>query len=105
MRGMEKNGILLLLWSRIEVVITRRTRNAFAGSAGTRVRIPPTPLRKRTFLIILQKTQLIKKVLFLSFISASPWWNLTIACVIIQVDILGLYARKEMGDVIFGFVS
>ncbi len=39
------------------------------------------------------------------FISASPWWNLTIACVIIQVDILGLYARKEMGDVIFGFVS
>ena len=27
------------------------------------------------------------------------------SCVIIQVDILGLYTRKEIGDVIFGFVS
>lgn len=26
------------------------------------------------------------------------------SCVIIQVDILGLYARKEICDVIFGFV-
>ena len=44
LHGMIKNGILVTIRSRIEVVITRRTRNAFAGSAGTRVRIPPTPL-------------------------------------------------------------
>ena len=44
LHGMIKDGILVAVWSRIEVVITRRTRNAFAGLAGTRVRIPPTPL-------------------------------------------------------------
>lgn len=32
-----------LIWSGIEVVITRRTRNAFAVDSGTWVRIPPTP--------------------------------------------------------------
>lgn len=32
-----------LLRSGIEVVITRRTRNAFAVDSGTWVRIPPTP--------------------------------------------------------------
>ena len=32
-------------WRRIEVVITGRTRNAFA-LRGTRVRIPPSPLSK-----------------------------------------------------------
>lgn len=33
----------ILEWRRIEVVITGRTRNAFA-LRGTRVRIPPSPL-------------------------------------------------------------
>ncbi len=34
------------IWSRIEAVITGRTRNAFA-LRGTRVRIPPTPLDEK----------------------------------------------------------
>ena len=34
------------IWSRIEAVITGRTRNAFA-LRGTRVRIPPTPLHEK----------------------------------------------------------
>ena len=39
--------IMLFIWSCIEVVITGRTRNAFA-LRGTRVRIPPTPLSGRS---------------------------------------------------------
>ena len=44
-----KHGCALIyLWRRTEVVITGQTRNLLVGSAGPRVRIPPSPLRKVT---------------------------------------------------------
>ena len=43
-----------LIWSGIEVVITRRTRNAFAVDSGTWVRIPPTPPYENQVLYVVQ---------------------------------------------------
>ena len=54
------------IWSRIEAVITGRTRNAFA-LRGTRVRIPPTPLHEKA----LRQVSLLGGFFLRTFLSAA----------------------------------
>ena len=54
------------IWSRIEAVITGRTRNAFA-LRGTRVRIPPTPLHEKA----LRQVSLPRGFFLRTFLSAA----------------------------------